>query len=303
MSHSKFDISTLPSRIIQVICVHLNGPSVLALRFTNRTLHKKTKKPFAALFASIKISLTPRSVAVLEALSNQKYIATKIEHITIGTEMLNQYMIPMKEMQGNEEVVREYCRQFEAGLEEENEARAVTINALKYSFLRMENLKDVRVEDRPALYPSEHIERSQDYRSFMGSSHIVRLTNLDFRWNGPYAKATHNSNHDPSNPTMAPKVQDTFPQWSRQYTFVVIFIVLRDLRIIGRNLALDMKLGGYEKLVGDEIAAFSEPFDLTKRMVADALKNHARVLEFRDIDTNMGWVQGLLLQMDRNNAG
>lgn len=296
MSHSKFDISTHPSGIIQVICAHLDGPSVLALRLTNRALHKKTKKPFAALFSSVKISLTPRSIAVLEALSIQKHIAAKIEHITIGTETLNQYLIPMGEMQGDEEAVREYCRQFEAGLEEENEARAVTIDALKHSFLRMGNLKNVCVEDRPVIYSSEHVHKHQDYRPFMGSSHIVHLTNLDFRWNGPYAKATHNPNHDPSNPTMAPRLQDTFPQWSRQYTFVAIFIVLRDLRIMGRNLALDMKLGGYKKLAGDEIAAFSEPFDLTKRMVVDAFKNHARLLKFRDIDTNMGWVQGLLLQ-------
>jgi hypothetical protein len=252
---------------------------------------KKTKKPFNKLFTSVKIALTPRSLAVLEYLSMQKDVAVMIKHINIGTEALNQYVIPTKKMQLDNvsETKQEFKRQFEAGVEEETEARNFMVEALKHCLLRLPKLKDVTIEDRP-VHNSTSTQGERSW-SFMGSSHISRLTGLDFSWNGPYEEPAHEPPRT--------KLQDTFPVWSRNYTFITVFLVLRELRIMGTEVKLDMKLGGYLRFEGDEKASFAVPFEHQVKMARDALNYHARKLEVRDVETE-GWAHGLVIEYGLN---
>jgi hypothetical protein len=213
----------------------------------------------------------------------QKDVAARIKHVIVGTETLNQYLLHMKKMQldSGSETKQECKRQFEAGVEEETEARIFMVEALKHCLLRLPKLKDVTIEDRPVYTPTS--SQREEYRSFMGSTHISRLTGLDFSWNGPYEKLVH----DPSSPCEPSRteVQDTFPAWSRKYTFIAVFLVLHELRILGMELKLDMKLGGYLRFEGDEKATFAVPCEHWTKMARDALDYHARKLKVRDVET------------------
>lgn len=164
------------------------------------------------------------------------------------------------------------------------------IDALKHCLLRLPALEDITIEDRPV----PNFGHGHRYRGFLGSSHISRLTGLDFSWNGPYGIATH----DPSETYsfLRTGIQDVYPAWSRKYTFIAVFIVLRELRILGTNVSLDMKLGGYLRFEGDEKATFAVPFKREKKMVRDVMRYHARNMEIRGVETE-GWAHELVNSM------
>ncbi|KAF2711140.1 hypothetical protein K504DRAFT_501066 [Pleomassaria siparia CBS 279.74] len=265
-------LSELPNKVLTTLCTHLELDSLLALRSTNRPLRRELAPNFNALFTRVKICLTPRSLALLEALSIHEEIAAKIEHMTIGTETLSQYLICMENMEGDEEVVEEQRRQFAAVLNEENDARTFMADALTGCLMRLPNLHTILIEDRPVQKPaSSSSSAPSEYRTFMGSAHISRRTGIDFSWNGPY--------------------DNTFPSWSRQYTFIAVFCTLRNLRIMGSVVTLDLLVGGYEDTEGT--VRLCEPFDHTKRIAREAMVRHLSCLDFRDVDQQGSWVRGL----------
>jgi hypothetical protein len=136
---------------------------------------KQTKKRYTELFKSVKVALTPRSLAVLEVISLQRDIASKINRVLIGTETLDQYETSLNNLQWDHEAGQECKRQFEAVVEKETRARDLMLEALKHCLLRLPKLKDVTIEDRPVETPS-----CEEYRNFVGSIHISRLTGLKF---------------------------------------------------------------------------------------------------------------------------
>lgn len=85
-------LSSLPSELIEVVCDHLDDYSVKSLRQSNRAMLDKYQYNFYKLFLTVKISFCLFSVDALNQLSRDAIIARKIEHITIGTERLEQYI-------------------------------------------------------------------------------------------------------------------------------------------------------------------------------------------------------------------
>jgi hypothetical protein len=83
-------LSSLPSELIEVVCDHLDDYSVNSLRQSNRAMLDKCQYSFYKLFVYVKISSCLFSVEALDQLSGDANIAMKIEHITVGTEQLEQ---------------------------------------------------------------------------------------------------------------------------------------------------------------------------------------------------------------------
>ncbi|KAF2243413.1 hypothetical protein BU26DRAFT_609465 [Trematosphaeria pertusa] len=261
-------LSDLPSKVADVLYDNLDTSSLLALRFVNRALKQKTESNFFSLFLSIKLSFCQASLDDLDEISQVDGIARKVEHITFGTETLDQYRHAVDFLEGPD--VEKPQVTYDSWLETEMIAGSELVTELREILLRFRNLNRVTLEDRPS---GQNAQGYEDYRPSLASVKIKRLTGVDLRWNGPYSEPDDSPDSG----------RYTFPFSSRQFVYAVVLALLRDLDIAGKRLALDLIVGGYTLSNGK--SHFAQPFDPRKALPRRAVKRYLRHFEIRDVET------------------
>jgi hypothetical protein len=203
------NFQNLSTELLSTICEFCDTSSILALRLTSRDIFSKTYYNFTTLLSSIKISFCQISLEILDQITAQPGIARKIQHITIGTESLDQFV-----WAGKPDLQITYDRL----LREERDSRGAFLDKIRECLLRIPNLKTVRVEDRPML------PLSNDYRPSIGSTRIMALTGLNLR------QRVFGMHH----PTL------------RQWMFAVVFSLVRELKFQKMDVRLEMSMTGQD---------------------------------------------------------
>jgi hypothetical protein len=218
MSH----LTNLPTELISHIGTFLTPISIYSLRLTNTALHSKIAYNFHLLFTTTKISLTSTSLHALDTLTQTPSLATKISHLTIGTESLAQYRhAPIG-----------HTAALGALLASEPSLGDLGAQLRSIILERMVGLKCITIEDRPS-YPD--IEK--EYRSSIGSAELEHTTGVDLSWNGPYSWIPGAS---------WPPCHFRFPTAARSAIYASIFDIVRALDMQGRVPELKIVMRGYE---------------------------------------------------------
>jgi hypothetical protein len=218
MSH----LTNLPPELISHIGTFLTPNSIYSLRLTNTTLNNKISYNFHLLFTTTKILLTSTSLHALDTLTQSPQLATKISHLTVGTESLAQYRhAPIG-----------HTAALDALLASEPSLGDLGAQLQSLILERLPNLKCITIEDRPS-YPD--IER--DYRGSIGSAELESSTGVDLSWNGPYSWIPGAS---------WPPCLFRFPVTARSSVYAAVFDIVSALDAQGRVPELKIVMRGYE---------------------------------------------------------
>jgi hypothetical protein len=169
-------IMALPTELIQQICEHLDKDSVLSLRRTCQDMKSKTHYAFTKLFSSVKISFCLFSIQALDSISKDKTIASRVLHITIGTETLDQYKCATcEDAEQDEAHLTNYVKLCQA----DRDTNDTMLQMIHDICLRLPKLESLGLEDRPldGTYTS--------HCRGMGSLEMVHQTGIELRTGMP----------------------------------------------------------------------------------------------------------------------
>jgi hypothetical protein len=218
MSH----LANIPTELISHIGTFLPPNSIYSLRLTNTTLNSKISYNFHLLFPTVKVSLTSTSLHALDTLTQTPQLATKISHLTIGTESLAQYRhAPIGHTAALDTMLATEPSLGDLGAQ----LRSIIVE-------RLGGLKCITIEDRPS-YPD--IEKK--YSASIGSAEIERSTGVDISWNGPYSWIPGAS---------WPPCAFRFPVAARSAIYAAVLDIVRILDMQGRVPELKIVMRGYE---------------------------------------------------------
>jgi hypothetical protein len=146
------------------------------LHQTCHDIKRKAHYNFAKLFFHVKISFCLASVQALDHISKDATIASRILHIAIGTETLDQYKRTINERDGVNEAHRvSYLKLYQA----ERDASTNMLQTMDDICLRLPSLESLRIQDRPSKKNLDHHNYYRASRCGMGSAELYRQTGID----------------------------------------------------------------------------------------------------------------------------
>ncbi|KAH9867719.1 hypothetical protein IAQ61_008314 [Plenodomus lingam] len=225
-------LSILSSDIINKIASHLNEADRRSLEEAHYfPIGKPTPNPKSMdRFKTVKISLFKLSIDTFDKLTRNTTIASAIQHLTIGTETLDQF----HHLITDEKITEQQREAYSALIAEEAASNANLATTLhNITTARLSSLKSISIEDRPAHHSLGSC-KNEPLRN-LAYYEIKHLTGIDLRWNGPYAALDTPSSVD----------LPAFPIASRVHAYTTVFTILQALPASEKHVNLDIVMRGY----------------------------------------------------------
>jgi hypothetical protein len=253
---------------------------------------------FYDYFRAFKVSFCQPSLDIFLAVSQIPDISAVVEHITFGTETLDQYAHVINAAKGKDAARWQVA--YDDLLKDWRRARLDVVPVLREALMRFPILSSIKVEDPPSGSGANPYD---DYLPSFGTASLKRTTGIDLEHCQPplplpRPRPSSDSSSRASTHNISPAIPIPInPKQNQSHAFVyaVIFILLRDLDILGHALHLDLVISGHA-------GSFIPPFAPRKALPRRAVARYVRRVDVRGLDTRParrggGVLQEFLVQM------